>query len=141
METFAHEAVLVLGHGASVSAPGGAVTVALCGHWEHEGPCAWPHNTSVLGYEGDAVTVKVEFSCEPDEEDSVRRLIRKSLHDGAVVGPHGTETWTLVADRIWSATGAKQPDYYLISQRTAPESTVAPTTARSGAKPVMTPAL
>jgi hypothetical protein len=28
-------------------APGGAVTVALCGHWEHEGTCRWPHNSRI----------------------------------------------------------------------------------------------
>ena len=28
-------------------APGGEVTVALCGHWDHDGPCRWPHNTTL----------------------------------------------------------------------------------------------
>ena len=28
-------------------APGGEITVALCGHWEHEGPCRWPHNNRI----------------------------------------------------------------------------------------------
>jgi hypothetical protein len=23
------------------------VTVALCGHWEHDGPCRWPHNSRI----------------------------------------------------------------------------------------------
>jgi hypothetical protein len=28
-------------------APGAIVTVALCGHWEHEGACRWPHNSRI----------------------------------------------------------------------------------------------
>jgi hypothetical protein len=38
------EAALELEPGTDTRAPGGAVTVALCGHWEHDGPCRWPHN-------------------------------------------------------------------------------------------------
>ena len=33
--------------GADKRAPGGAVTVALCGHWDHEGPCRWPHRSNI----------------------------------------------------------------------------------------------
>ena len=29
------------------AAVGAAVTTALCGHWEHEGPCRWPHNNAI----------------------------------------------------------------------------------------------
>jgi len=35
-QAFAHEAVLVTEPDADVRAPGAAVTVALCGHWDHE---------------------------------------------------------------------------------------------------------
>lgn len=97
MEQYAHEAVVVLGHGCGVSGPGTAVTVALCGHWEHEGPCAWPHSTAVTGRDRDLVSLRVSFSCEPGDEPHVRGLVSKALHDGAVVGQHGTETWTLVS--------------------------------------------
>jgi hypothetical protein len=41
------EAELDLLSHTDVQAPGGSVTVALCGHWDHEGTCRWPHNTSV----------------------------------------------------------------------------------------------
>jgi hypothetical protein len=34
-EAFAHEAVLVMEPDADMRAPGAAITVALCGHWDH----------------------------------------------------------------------------------------------------------
>ena len=100
MDSFAHEAVVALIGASTSAAPGGAVTVALCGHWEHDGPCLWPHHTSVVARDDTSVTVRVEFSCAEDDEHHVRRLIRRALQSGAVVGPHGCETWTLIDDRI-----------------------------------------
>ena len=41
------DVVLHLAPDADPRAPGGAVTVALCGHWEHEGACRWPHNSRI----------------------------------------------------------------------------------------------
>ena len=46
-EAFAIDARLTLAPGTDPRAPGGAVTVALCGHWEHEGACRWPHNSRI----------------------------------------------------------------------------------------------
>ena len=34
-----------LAAGAELSAIGAALTVELCGHWEHPPPCRWPHHT------------------------------------------------------------------------------------------------
>jgi len=36
------EAEVRLDSGTDPAAVGAAVTVELCGHWEHEGPCRWP---------------------------------------------------------------------------------------------------
>ena len=44
---FVEEAELELGPGTDPAAVGGAVTTALCGHWEHEGACRWPHNNEI----------------------------------------------------------------------------------------------
>ena len=41
------EAQLDLSDGVDPAAVGAAVTVQLCGHWEHEGPCRWPHNSEI----------------------------------------------------------------------------------------------
>ena len=38
VESFVHEGELELPTGADPAAVGAAVTTALCGHWEHEGP-------------------------------------------------------------------------------------------------------
>jgi len=38
-QAFAHEAILVVQPQADLRAPGAAITVALCGHWEHQPPC------------------------------------------------------------------------------------------------------
>jgi hypothetical protein len=47
VRAFAVEAQLELRPGTDTRAPGGEVTVALCGHWDHDGPCRWPHNSSI----------------------------------------------------------------------------------------------
>ena len=77
------------------AALGGAVTTALCGHWEHDGPCRRPHFTSPAP-DGDAVVVTVYFDAPAEEEQEVRALIRNALATGSLVGPDGTATtWHL----------------------------------------------
>ena len=77
------------------AALGGAVTTALCGHWEHDGRCRWPHFTSPET-DGDAVVVTVSFDAPVEEEEQVRALIRAALATGSLVGPDGTTTtWRL----------------------------------------------
>jgi hypothetical protein len=39
MTEFVHEATVELADGADPRALGGAITVAQCGHWEHDGAC------------------------------------------------------------------------------------------------------
>jgi hypothetical protein len=46
-DAFVLEAELALREGVDPGAVGAAVTVELCGHWEHEGPCRWPHNSAI----------------------------------------------------------------------------------------------
>jgi hypothetical protein len=94
---FAHAAVLALQPGADRRAPGGAVTLALCGSWEHEPPCPLaPHNTAVEGPD-DALDVRVVFAAQADAEDEVRRRIDGALAGGETTGPDGTSSrWRLV---------------------------------------------
>jgi hypothetical protein len=78
-----------------VAALGGAVTVALCGHWEHDGPCRWEHFTSSQLVEAEVV-VTVQFDAPVTEEQQVRHLVREALTIGSLVGPDGTTTtWQL----------------------------------------------
>jgi hypothetical protein len=94
---YAHRAVLALSPGADRRAPGGAVTLALCGSWEHPPPCPLaPHHTAVDGSD-DALEVRVVFAATPDDEADVRRRIGAALAGGATTGPDGAESlWRLV---------------------------------------------
>jgi hypothetical protein len=70
------EADLELAPGTDEGAPGAAVTSALCGHWEHEGPCRWPHNSALRpGNPARLRTVVVPGG----DVDEVRRRVRDAL--------------------------------------------------------------
>src|SRR5215204_771169 len=84
--TYVHEATLVLIDGDD-SAPGAAVTVALCGHWEHEVPCRWPHHTSSYR-QGDKRIVRTVAVIPEEEVDEVTGRIRRALTGGP---------WTVVS--------------------------------------------
>ena len=94
---FAHHALLALSPGADRRAPGGAVTQALCGSWEHPPPCPLaPHQTAVDGT-GDALDVRVVFAAAPDDEAEVRGRIEAALAGGTTTGPDGAESqWRLM---------------------------------------------
>ena len=94
---FAHRGRLALSPGADRAAPGGAVTLALCGSWEHPPPCPLaPHSTAVEGGD-DALDVRVVFATAPDDEAEVRSRIDAALAAGGTTGPDGrTSAWRLV---------------------------------------------
>ena len=94
---FVQRAVLTLSPGADRAAPGGAVTVALCGSWEHEPPCPLaPHHTAVDGSDG-ALAVRVVFAAAPDDEAEVRRRIDAALAAGKTTGPDGeVSRWSVL---------------------------------------------
>jgi hypothetical protein len=98
-QAFAHEAILVMVSEADERAPGAAVTVALCGHWDHEPPCPLsPHfvHADRVNYE---LHVRVLFAAEPDVENEVRRRIEQALA-GRWPYPDGfTTPWQLEACR------------------------------------------
>jgi hypothetical protein len=90
--TFAHALVgRVARMGGDHAALGGAVTVALCGHWDHGDACRWPHLTTTEGV-GDEVVVTVRFDAPDDEVAQVCGLITSSLQAGELVGPDGRTT-------------------------------------------------
>jgi hypothetical protein len=95
---FAHTQVCRVTHLAGdVAALGGAVTVGLCGHWEHDGACRWPHHTGTRA-EGDTVVVTVRFDAPDPEVRHVRGLVEAALAAGALTGPKGDlTTWTLLS--------------------------------------------
>jgi hypothetical protein len=96
-EAFAHEAVLVLEDGGDERAPGGAITVALCGSWSHEPPCPLaPHHTRVHRRDGE-LTVRLLFAAETADEPRVRALVEEVLARGWGDTPDGRTGWDLVA--------------------------------------------
>jgi hypothetical protein len=96
-EPFAHDAVLVLDPDGDENAPGGAITVALCGSWSHEPPCPLaPHHTRVHRH-GSEVTLRLLFAADPADEPRVRRLVDEVLARGWGDQPDGGRTgWRLV---------------------------------------------
>ena len=95
-QAYAHDAVVTMPPGGSPNAVGGAITIALCGHWEHTPPCPLaPHYVTALP-DGETVAVRILFATEPSNERRVRSLITEALATGELAGPDGTvTTWQL----------------------------------------------
>ena len=91
-----YEAELELAPGSDPRAPGGAVTVALCGHWDHEEPCRWPHYSEL---DPDAAPARLctVFACGDDEVDAVHAAI-----DNAV---RSADDWSVVSSMRRDPTG------------------------------------
>ena len=87
---FAQEAELLLDKGTDSRAPGGAVTLALCGHWEHDGPCRWPHH-SAIETEGCSARLRTGFASTAKDEPTVRRRMEEGLRCA--------EGWTVLSIR------------------------------------------
>jgi hypothetical protein len=98
-EVFAHDAVLAFGSEDDLRAPGGAITVALCGSWEHEPPCPLaPHHTAAER-DGDVVRLRVLFATDPPREAEVRRRITEALAAAELVTPSGDVVrWRVLSD-------------------------------------------
>jgi hypothetical protein len=94
LEPGALDATLTMDHDADLRAPGGAVTTALCGHWEHEPPCPLaPHAER----SGDHVVLRILFAAVPERFPDVRSRIEAALAAGELRGPDGMTThWLFV---------------------------------------------
>src|SRR3954468_3982057 len=95
---FAHDALLPMELGADDRAPGGAITVALCGSWEPQPPCPLaPHHTRAERAGGQA-RVRILSPGAPDDERRVRGTIDDALARGTGDTPDGSGTrWRLLA--------------------------------------------
>ncbi|HEX8093261.1 hypothetical protein [Jatrophihabitans sp.] len=97
-QAFAHDAELAMPDTAADGAPGAAITVALCGHWEHQPPCPLaPHHTRA-DRDGDTVRLRILFATEPERVEEVRRRIEQALRAGEVPVPDGSVADGLVPD-------------------------------------------
>ena len=91
---FTYQATVELDEG-DVRAIGAAVTVALCGHWEHDGPCRWPHLTTT-STEG-RIAVHVSYDCADNERAQVESLIAGAISSGVLATPDcEISRWRLV---------------------------------------------
>jgi hypothetical protein len=79
-DAFVLEAELALREGVDPGAVGAAVTVELCGHWEHEGPCRWPHN-SAIETQRDPARFRTLFVADEREATLVCGRIETALRD------------------------------------------------------------
>jgi hypothetical protein len=78
--------------GGDMRAPGAAITVALCGHWEHPPPCPLaPHHTGAQR-SADEVQLRVLFAAERTAEAEVRHRIEAALSQASLTGPDGFTT-------------------------------------------------
>ena len=68
------EVELHLYPGTDVRAPGGAVTAGLCGHWDHDGPCRWPHNNRLDIEESSARFRTIVIVAHEDRDEVLRRI-------------------------------------------------------------------
>ena len=95
-KAFAHYASLQLEPGGDDGAPGAAITVFLCGHWQHEASCPLaPHHTQTDRV-GDEFRLRTLCAVEPQLADEVRQQIDAALASSRLVGPEGaTTTWQL----------------------------------------------
>ena len=60
---------------------GGAVTVALCGSWDHDGPCHWPHHNDIDDTAAPA-RFRTLFVAPAQDGDEVTDRIRAVLDPG-----------------------------------------------------------
>jgi hypothetical protein len=84
-------AALRLGPEVDPRAVGAAVTTALCGHWEHEGPCRWPHHNAIAPRD-DGHELRVVFVAPDADVAEVASRIDAALRmmdgcDVVVTGP------------------------------------------------------
>jgi len=105
-EAFVHEAELVLAECVDPAATGAAVTTELCGHWEHEGPCRWPHNNDI-DLEVVPARFRTVFVAEPADEPEIRARIDQALN--------ATDGWQVVS----SGSGALTADEEALGERLA----------------------
>ena len=93
---FTYQATVELLAG-DVRAIGAAVTVALCGHWEHDGPCRWPHLTTTESAQN-RIAVHVSYDCADNERADVESIIAGAISSGVLATPvHEATTWRVLS--------------------------------------------
>ena len=97
--SYVHAARIQLNEAVDPASVGAAVTVELCGHWEHEGPCRWPHN-SAIDAEASPARFRTVAVAEDGETEAIASRIRRVLTDG--------EDWRVVALGVRDVAAAEE---------------------------------
>jgi hypothetical protein len=99
-QAYAHDARVRLAPGGDERALGAAITVELCGGWDHPPPCPLaPHWTGSQLTDG-LLRLRVLFATEPEHEAAVRDGINAALGAGSFTGPDGVNSrWRLQDSR------------------------------------------
>ena len=98
-EAIAVEVELELRAGTDTRAPGGAVTAELCGHWEHDGPCRWPHNSQIDTNAHPARLRTIVVVSDVDRVDVLQRIEAALRRD---------DRWTLARISVRSTADDEQ---------------------------------
>lgn len=98
-QTMVHDADLRLQSGVGAASVGACVTRELCGHWKHEGPCQWPHNTAAVPDRG-IVRVRTLYVCAPEEAATLASRI-----DGAL---RASKDWHVLSSRTRAVGDAER---------------------------------
>src|SRR5829696_110145 len=88
-QVYAQDAVVRMGPTDDPDAIGAAVTVALCGHWEHDPPCPLAPHATRAERNGGQVQVRTLFATGANLEMEVRRRIDHALTSGSQQAPTG----------------------------------------------------
>jgi hypothetical protein len=108
-QAYAHDAILIMNQDGDTRAPGGAITVELCGRIDHEPPCPLAAHHTHAERAGHEVRLRILFATEPDRSGDVRIGIDRALRAGTFVGPDGTTTtWRLRESRPATVTTAER---------------------------------
>lgn len=87
------EAEILVEPGGDRGAPGAAVTKELCGHWDHDGSCRWPHVSEL-----DGTRFRTEFRAPAVDLDDVQRRIEAALRAEVLPdAPLGPARWTVLS--------------------------------------------
>jgi hypothetical protein len=97
-QVYAHDALVRMRSAEGADAVGAAITVALCGDWQHEPPCPLaPHHTQTERT-ADEAQVRTIFATQPSLESEVRQRIDQALAQGTQVMPTGEiASWQLLS--------------------------------------------
>jgi hypothetical protein len=98
---FVHEADLQLEPATRLETVGAAVTTALCGQSDHEGPCRWPHNNAIDAAASGSASFRTLFVAPPGDEREIRNRIESSLRAG--------QGWSVLDTRARPLAPGEQP--------------------------------